>query len=171
MHGLVAAIATAFVVGAGAWACASTPAPVPVLGAPSDLRALAGEWEGEYSSAETGRGGSIVFTLTAGRDTAAGDVVMTPAVPPASAGAAGVRTTPPGEARAPQVLAITFVRAAGDSVSGALAPYTSPDCACSLTTTFVGRIQGDVIEGTFTTRGEGASGLQSGRWRVARRRE
>ena len=45
----------------------------------SILLAAVGEWVGEYSSAETGRVGSIVFTLAAGRDTAAGDVMMVPA--------------------------------------------------------------------------------------------
>jgi len=162
---LVAAVAAVV----GGWGCASRPAPVPVLGDPADLRALAGEWEGEYSSRETGRSGSIVFTLTAGRDSAAGDVVMTPAMPtsPAPGERTGAR---PSAAAAAQVLTITFVRATGDSVSGALAPYTSPDCACSLTTTFVGRLHGDAIEGTFTTRGEGVPGAQPGRWKVTRNR-
>jgi hypothetical protein len=41
--------------------CVSTSAPVPVEGAPSEISALAGHWEGEYSSAANGRLGSIVF--------------------------------------------------------------------------------------------------------------
>jgi hypothetical protein len=34
--------------------CATTPAEVPVEGAPAELSALAGHWEGEYSSQATG---------------------------------------------------------------------------------------------------------------------
>jgi hypothetical protein len=171
MSGSKVVLAAALAAVVGSWGCASRPAAVPVLGDPSDLRALAGEWEGEYSSQETGRSGSIVFTLRAGRDSAAGDVVMTPATPPTPAvRSEGNVALPSGASAAAQVLTITFVRAAGDSVSGALAPYTSPDCACSLTTTFVGRVRGDAIEGTFTTRGEGVPGPQPGRWKVTRKR-
>ena len=61
---VVAALA---VLGSG---CASVQSPVPVAGEQSDIASLAGEWAGEYSSAETGRGGSIVFKLSAARDTA-----------------------------------------------------------------------------------------------------
>lgn len=59
--------------------CASNRAPVPVTGERAELAAMAGRWEGWYRSDETGRSGSIVFRLTAGGDSAAGDVVMTPA--------------------------------------------------------------------------------------------
>ena len=30
-------------------------------------------------------------------------------------------------------------------------PYTDPACDCEVETTFVGRVAGDTIEGTFTT--------------------
>src|ERR1043166_5630706 len=58
--------------------CGASQPPVPVVGGEADIARLAGQWLGEYSSAETGRSGSIVFTLTSGSDTATGDVVMTP---------------------------------------------------------------------------------------------
>lgn len=58
--------------------CASRPAPVPVIGPRSDLSALVGDWSGEYNSPETGRSGSIAFTLKSGKDTAFGRVVMVP---------------------------------------------------------------------------------------------
>ena len=60
--------------------CAGNPSPVPVVGTASDVRALSGEWAGEYRSPETGRTGSITFKLAAGRDTAFGDV-LTPREP------------------------------------------------------------------------------------------
>ena len=49
-------------------ACAVPSPPVPVVGAPSDVAQLAGEWEGQYSSVETGRRGSIFFHIAAGTD-------------------------------------------------------------------------------------------------------
>src|SRR5881397_4256440 len=56
----------------------ATQTPVPLVGAKRDVAALAGHWEGSYSSAATGRSGSISFTLTASGDSAFGDVVMVP---------------------------------------------------------------------------------------------
>ena len=153
--------------------CAANPSPVPVVAPADAIAALAGEWTGEYSSAATGRSGSILFTLTAGRDTAFGDVVMVPAgsdraLPQEKTGAG----SPSVVTRAkPQPLAIRFVRLAGDSVSGMLAPYTAPECGCVLTTTFTGRVGRDRIDGTFTSSGEAhAAEPQVGRWTVTRRR-
>ncbi|HEX9610830.1 MAG TPA: hypothetical protein VF978_03000, partial [Gemmatimonadales bacterium] len=60
-------------------ACAASQTPVPVIGAATDVEALAGAWVGEYSSAASGRSGSISFTLRAHGDSAFGDVVMIPA--------------------------------------------------------------------------------------------
>ena len=57
---------------AGLAGCAGKSPPVPVQASAADIGLLAGRREGEYSSNETGRGGSIVFTLTTGRDTAEG---------------------------------------------------------------------------------------------------
>lgn len=154
---------------AGSLACASTPARVPLIAEHDAVASLAGEWTGEYSSAETGRSGSIVFKLDATNEAAFGDVVMVPRgatqalPPPDRAGGAGV------DARTPQVLTIRFVRIAGDSVSGTLEPYQSPDCSCILTTTFIGRVRGDRIAGTFTTRGEPGDAPRTGRWSVRRK--
>src|SRR5258708_34035672 len=52
--------------------------PVPLVGAARDVAALEGQWDGSYSSAATGRSGSISFTLTATGDSACGDVAMSP---------------------------------------------------------------------------------------------
>ena len=60
-------------------ACGAARSPVPLVGASSDVSALTGEWAGDYSSAESGRSGSISFTLRAATDSAFGDVVMIPA--------------------------------------------------------------------------------------------
>src|SRR5213596_221876 len=59
-------------------ACGASRSPVPLVGGSTDISALTGEWAGEYSSAESGRSGSISFTLRAAGDSAFGDVVMIP---------------------------------------------------------------------------------------------
>jgi hypothetical protein len=167
------AIVTACALGCLLAGCRARQAAVPVEARPDALARLAGEWTGEYSSAATGRSGSIVFTLTAGRDTAFGDVIMVPggAERPLAAvarpGVAGQNVTGRPDTRG---LTIRFVRIAGDSVSGSLDPYTAPDCDCVLTTTFTGRVHADRIDGTFTTYGGAPTGTpQRGRWAVTRR--
>lgn len=149
-------------------ACVQAISTVPVRGSEPAVAQLAGKWEGEYSSEETGRGGSITFQLRAGADTAEGEVVMTARDDARSAPSATARESL-GHAGRPDVLTIRFVVAHGDTVSGVLAPYADPDCGCTLTTTFRGGILGDVIEGTFETTGSGFHPTQRGRWRVVRR--
>ena len=171
-------VATALV--AGACARGRVPA-VPVIAADGDASVLVGKWAGDYSNPATGRSGSIVFSLAAGRDTAAGDVVMVPsgaseplrrapggAAAVYSADGAPVAVLTPRASSAP--LTIRFVRVAGDSVAGMLDPYQSPDCNCVLSTRFVGRVRGDRIEGTFETRGSPGNQPQVGRWQVRRTR-
>lgn len=162
MTGIAAALAAA--------ACAGTPARVPVSAAPGSPASLVGEWTGEYQSTASGRAGSIVFHLDAGRDTAEGDVVM---VPRGSAGP--LRRAVAGQPGAvvtagqPTTLTIRFVRQVGDQVSGQLDPYTDPDCNCPVFTTFTGTVRGERIEGTFTTRGSPGGAAVTGTWHVDRR--
>src|SRR3979411_1067520 len=59
-------------------ACASNPPSTEVTASDFDLNPLYGEWRGDYSSAETGRSGTIAFTLRAGESSASGNVVMIP---------------------------------------------------------------------------------------------
>ncbi len=59
-------------------ACHASRAPVPVVGTSGDVSALAGDWVGDYSSPESGRSGSISFSLKSATDSAVGDVVMIP---------------------------------------------------------------------------------------------
>ena len=73
-------------------------------------------------------------------------------------------------ARAPDVLSIAFVRAVGGGVHGRIAPYRDPDCGCELETRFEGRIRGDVIEGTFSSRPVDGGAVQTGTWKVKRRK-
>jgi hypothetical protein len=151
-----------------AWGCSSSknPAPaVPVAGDRSDISTLAGRWEGEYHSEATGRSGSIVFELKPGDTVARGDVLMVPQ---------GARTKLPGTSETlrtmPQVLSISFVSTSGGVVRGTMDPYRDPDCDCEVQTTFVGRLSGNAIEGTFTTTPSGAGPITTGRWSIARKK-
>jgi hypothetical protein len=67
-----------------------------------------------------------------------------------------------------QVLTIKLVRVSGDTVSGVLDPYRDPGCDCPVVTTFTGTLNGDTIEGTFSTRGSPTNTPQTGNWRVKR---
>jgi hypothetical protein len=149
-------------------ACSSTPAPVPVEGKTADLQQLAGEWEGEYSSEATGRSGTIVFKLAPGEDHAHGDVLMVP-----RGGGEPYRRTDaawPEAAHVPgQLLVIRFVSASEGTVTGTLEPYRDPSCDCTVETTFTGKLQGDAIEGTFSSSSSRAAGRSGGRWRVTRK--
>lgn len=152
-------------------ACASTQEPrVPVSISPADLARLGGEWTGEYRSATTGRGGSVVFHLTATADSAHGDVIMVPrgaGVPLRRAVYTG-QPLPPQPAT-PQELTIRFARFEGDRVTGVMDPYTDPDCSCPVITTFEGMVKGNRIEGTFTTQGAPTGSPATGTWSVERK--
>lgn len=150
-------------------ACGGYQAPVPVVGQEGDVSRLAGEWFGEYSSGESGRSGSITFKLTAGSDTATGDVVMSPRYN-ARPQAGQVQPTGPATPGTIQTLSINFVRVTGGQVSGSLAPYTDPTCGCTLRTTFVGRLRADTLAGTYTSLHEQSREVQRGQWQVVRQR-
>jgi hypothetical protein len=146
-------------------ACASLPDPVPVFGDIDDVSALVGEWSGEYDAGSTGRAGSIVFDLRGATETAHGDVMMIPRT--SGRVPTGQATRVPLEARRSQIISISSLRVSGGEISGTLAPYTDPDCNCTMRTTFAGTLHGDTIDGTFVTRGAGRE--QSGRWSVTKK--
>ena len=162
----LAPLAASLLVFAG---CAANQPPVPLVGRSADVAALAGEWVGDYSSTESGRSGSISFTLRAAADSAFGDVIMIPAgwgrplAPFRGEAAAGAAQRPTSE-----VLSINFVRVEQGRVNGTLAPYADPQTGARLLTTFAGELSGNTITGTYTTRL--ASGeTQTGRWTVQRK--
>jgi len=148
-------------------ACHYQPTPVPLRGSRSDVAGLAGTWEGDYSSVDSRRGGSITFTIRPGTDTAFGDVAMITAMgDPLLAADASTRAHAQ-HVRAPELLRVTFVQVSDGELEGELEPYVAPDCRCVVTTVFRGAVTGDRIEGTYVTRG--ADGLrQEGRWSMRR---
>lgn len=149
--------------------CRFQPTPVHMAGNRSSINALAGSWIGTYRGTESGRTGTINFTMKISADSAFGDVLMEtpagmPVVRPVDDPAAHRL-----HASSSRLLAIRFVEVAGGSVEGALEPYIAPDCDCNVTTTFTGLVRGDTIRGTFATRGR-MMNPQAGVWTVARRR-
>ena len=152
----------------GACSSSKNPAPgVPMAGERSEISTLAGRWEGTYSSESTGRSGSIVFELKPGDTVARGDVLMVPRQGDAAPKLPGVNESLRGM---PQVLTIRFVSASGGNVQGTMDPYRDPDCDCEVQTTFVGRLSGDTVEGTFTTARSGIP-MATGRWSIARQKK
>ena len=154
---------------AAVMACQGAQPPVPVSG---DIMMLAGQWQGEYGSRESGRSGSIAFTLAAGADTAHGDVVMVPRAweVPAVQRPGDPDVPPQRLGQAPQAIAIAFVRATDRMVEGRLAPYRDPDCGCLLTTVFRGRqLDANSIEGTFVSLHQEMGTETRGWWRATRR--
>ena len=154
-------------------ACTAPPqATVPLVGPLRDVAALAGHWDGGYSSAQTGRTGSISFSLVSEADSAFGDVVMVPRGfgRPLQAWTGATPTGPSVAPARATVLTISFVRVTEGRVSGTLKPYADPETGVQLFTTFDGRLDGDVIAGTFTTRSAGAPDSITGEWKVTRRK-
>ena len=156
-----------------ATACAMNSPPVLVAGAPDDLQQLTGEWDGQYTSAEAGRSGSVYFKLMGARDTARGDVLM---IPRDQSGDRDYLNPGTSLRNAPRDLTIKFVDVEGNFIAGTMDPYECPDCGHQLLTTFRGVIRGNRIEGTFiiyhvheATKRYACEPQQEGTWWVERR--
>ena len=151
-------------------ACGAPRSRVPLVGTSNDLSPLAGDWAGDYSSAASGRSGSISFTLRAATDSAFGDVTMIPAGlgRPLQPWRGGENVTGAGQMAPSTTLTIRFVRVEAGHVNGTLDPYADPQNGQRLLTTFTGELKGNTIEGTYTTRLPSGD-TQTGRWTVQRR--
>ena len=148
-------------------ACRYQPTPVPLIATAADITAMAGDWSGEYSSIESGRSGTVTFSIRAGKDTAFGDVMMTPRRG-APIRAADANTVEHQRHEAlPELLRVTFIRVNGGMIEGTLEPYVAPDCQCVVTTVFQGNVKGNTIEGQYVTHG-GMGLRQQGNWSVQR---
>lgn len=150
-------------------ACSSgaPPAPVALMASAAAIEQMVGSWRGDYTSGASGRSGVIRFEVAAAeRTTAAGEVTMF------SDPLAGESDAPGRDQPRSRVLSIRFVALRGDqtTVVGALEPYRDPECSCLLSTSFVGRMDGDRIEGTFISHGGPGHPVATGRWQVDRRR-
>jgi hypothetical protein len=147
-------------------ACHYRATPVPMSGDPASIKALAGTWTGTYRGTESGRSGTITFTIRVDGDSAFGDVLME---------APGVTAFQPADdpvlhrahVSNPRLLGVRFVDIQAGQVEGALEPYLAPDCDCTVQTRFRGRVIADTVRGTFVTRGTMLT-PQTGVWAVTR---
>jgi hypothetical protein len=148
--------------------CATlSPIPIPVFGRRGDVDALAGEWRGEYSSVESGRSGTITFSLKVAADTAHGEVIMMPTWMNNSLTSNEARTGEPR--RVPQLLTVNFVRIDGGGIRGPLDTYTDPDCMCPMRTVFTGRlVNAKTLEGTYESVTTDPRTPIHGRWTATR---
>jgi hypothetical protein len=153
-------VSAALIVGA----CHYQPTPVPLSGERSSIRALRGNWTGTYRGTESGRTGSITFTIRTDADSAFGEVYMDA---PQGVQAADDPRIHQRHVSNPRYLAIRFVDVIGGEVEGALEPYVAPDCDCTVTTRFTGRVIADTIRGTYITRGPMIV-PQTGVWAIMR---
>jgi hypothetical protein len=152
--------AATFAIGVG---CAGPGTPIPVRG---NVEPLVGEWRGDYSSVQTGRVGSILFTLRAGTDTASGDILMLPAnVDPPTA---MPRDADPARPSA-RLLRVSFVRCEGKAVTGWIEPYPDPDTGEKVFTTFDGVLEDGTINGTYVSYTELSGRRSTGKWQVKRK--
>ena len=115
------------------------PMPVQLQGDPTSIAWLAGSWSGQYWGGAGGRGGSLSFLLRSGTDSLYGDVTML------DPHGQQLRPADPRDVHAlhvhsPQQLRIDVIRVQADSIRGVLEPYVAPDCECTVTTTFTGRV-------------------------------
>lgn len=148
-------------------ACSRGTPGIELASSDFDLNPLVGQWRGSFSSAQTGRTGTIAFNLNAGESAATGSVVMF---------AKPDSLLDPEErelaANVPDrtVLKIHFLRKEGGSVNGGLDPYRDPECDCTVTTLFQGTFTNSTtIEGSYTTvRNKPGSDIVSGKWKVTR---
>ncbi len=156
-----------YLVAALFWGCGTTQQPFRVFGLRHDVQELAGRWVGDYYNAETGIGGSIVFSLTGSTDTAYGDVMMV-----AQGSSVPFRPfygdiSPENEFRKTQSLTINFVMIEDRKVTGTLCPYKDEASGCVVYSTCEGTLSGDRIEGKFFTRFSDGR-LTEGEWKVVR---
>lgn len=152
------------------WACQSSN-PVRLYGDQVDWKFLAGEWKGEYFSKDTGRSGTIEFTLIADENKAFGDVLMIPRGSNEPYHPIDYRDGAEVDPRLPQLLTIRFVEVIGGKVRGELSPYWDPEMQRRMVTIFEGIVKDDTIEGTFESRLEQSPIYFYGQWKVFRKKK
>jgi hypothetical protein len=141
-----------------------------IEGSGEDFARFSGRWEGIYSSDESGRAGTVVFSVSKDGSQSRGEIIMIPRGWGKPLGANDER--PAGE-RPDLLHALRFrlMRLEGDRVTGILEPYRDPDCGCDLETSFEGKLTHDVIAGTYRSRaleGKETTGeeVMAGVWKV-----
>lgn len=173
---MIAGARAAFAASLLALAACGMHAPPPLPGSPvrvegdsHDLRALAGQWTGEFHNERTGQHGTIGFSLEAGRDTAYAQVILVGSVQGLGCSDPVTTATQPAGARE-FTLRLGRVSTSGGSVGGWLVPYPDPIAGCLVDTWFEGFMRGDVLEGMYFSHLADGSPIRLGTWRVTRAR-
>jgi hypothetical protein len=151
--------------------CNSSQNPVNLYGKKVDLELLEGEWKGDYFSKDTGRSGTIEFTLTTEKNKAFGDVLMIPRGSREPYHPIGFRDKAEIDPQFPELLTIHFVEVMGGKVRGELTPYWDPEMQRRMYTAFEGVLKGDTIEGTFESSIEQSPIYFYGQWKVFRKKK
>jgi hypothetical protein len=145
--------------------CTAIPPPeIPFNASESAMESLAGRWSGNYWGGPQGRSGLITFELEEGDGHAHGEVIMLPEDRREFSPAYRPTQLLPS----PQPLRVEFIRAADGQMTGTLEPYRDPGCECLLSTSFMGSIHEEVIEGSFVTVGGPGHLKDMGNWKVER---
>lgn len=149
------------------WGC-SSHSSFRVDASQADLTAIVGKWNGSFKNNDSQWSGTIVFSMEAGKDTAYGNVIMTPrgSTEPYYLAISGERVTI--QPRLDRFLTVSFVRVEGGAISGTLTPYFDPENSQVVTITFYGRIVDDAIVGTYKSSSANVFGERTGTWKVTR---
>lgn len=129
---------------------AASTAGVKVSGPQSAIMQFAGDWEGEYEGEDTANMGTLRFSIDPGQAMGRGDVTV---------------TTGLGK----QVVTIEKFAVDETNLHGQLASYIDTGCQCEVLTKFVGRRDGVVLVGTWTTQPVGTERVFTGRWRASQK--
>lgn len=153
------------------WGCNPSQNPVNLFGDKVDVESLEGEWRGDYFSKDTGRSGTIEFTLIGEKNKAFGDVMMIPRGSKEPFHPIGYRDKAEVDPKIPELLTISFVEVIGGKVRGELTPYWDPEMQRRMYTTFEGVVIGDTIQGTYESRMEQSPIYFYGQWKVTRKKK
>jgi hypothetical protein len=161
---LVVAVQPVHAQAKGKGKAAAAPAAGPMVSAPA---ALAGRWEGTYTSDVTQKSGRLVLTLAGTDESANGQLILTPmgGRPIAPEGAAPMAAPTKGKAAAAPAggLAVTAMKSGDDKVTGSVdGSYVDPGCNCSVVSTFEGELSGNTITGTISARD-----ARTGQWNLS----
>jgi hypothetical protein len=147
-------------------ACVSSPGFIPLPSASENLKALGGEWRGEYTNPATGRRGNLYFALTPGEDAAAGEIVVYPHMGP------GVvkwenRVTIASARYLAEVQTVRFVSYESGILTARVGPYVDANCGNVHVTTFFAEMRNGQLAGNFITRSD-AHEPHTGQWTASR---
>jgi hypothetical protein len=128
-----------------------------------DMSLIAGEWDGEFSSQESGNSGKISLKLAKDGNNANGQVFMKGRLGPIGLNGPLVSTYS-------RPLPIKFVHIEKNIIEGKVIPFKDLKNNVMIHTSFKGKIEGDVMEGTYISTIEKTEKSYTGTWKVTRQK-